>query len=275
MAVTVSNSFVRQYESEVHHIYQQRASKLRTTVRQKTGINGESTTFQVIGKGTASTKAFAPTVVTPMELAHTAVTCTLANSYAGDWIDKLDELKLQHDERRAIAESGAFALGRKTDADIITAAYTTTQAIGAGATSYTLDKALTALETLGLNDALDTGRNYSIVGWQQWRNLLQIAEFASLDFVSPETMPFKETGSMGKMWLGTLFLPHTGLTLTVADRETLWYNERAIGHAIGMDVSADITWNGPEASWFVNNMMSQGACLIDTTGVVQVDALEV
>lgn len=273
MAVTVSNSFVRQYESEVHHIYQQRGSKLRNTVRQKTGIVGESTTFQKIGKGVASTKAFAPTVVTPMELAHTAIVCSLANSYAGDWIDKLDELKLQHDERRAIAEAGAFALGRKTDADIITQLDTTTQTeTTAGA--LTLPKVLTGLNTLGDADSLDSGRNFYLAGWRQWRDLLQIDEFASLDFVRAEDLPFNETGAMGKMWLGTMFLPHTGLTLAGAIRKNLWYNEKAAGHAIGQDVTADITWNGPEASHFINNMMSQGACLIDETGVVKIDADE-
>ena len=273
MANTVSTAFVRQYESEVHHIYQQRGTKLRNTVRQKNGIVGESTTFQKIGKGVASTKAFAPTVVTPMELAHTAIVCTLANSYAGDWIDKLDELKLQHDERRAIAEAGAFALGRKTDADIITKLNTTTQT-EATAGAMTLVKVLSGLQTLGDADSLDSGENFFLLGWRQWRDLLQVAEFASLDFVKPEEMPFNETGAMGKRWLGTLFMPHTGLTKSGSTRKCLWYNNRSTGHAIGQDVSAEITWNGPEASHFINNMMSQGACLIDETGVVQIDADE-
>ena len=40
------------------------------------------------------------------------------------------------------------------------------------------------------------------------------------------------------------------------------------------DVKTDITWHGDRASNFVNNMMSQGACLIDPTGVVSLRCLE-
>ena len=32
----------------------------------------------------------------------------------------------------------------------------------------------------------------------------------------------------------------------------------------------DITWHGDRAAHFVNNMMSQGACLIDGEGVVEI-----
>ncbi|HEY8189893.1 MAG TPA: phage capsid protein, partial [Micavibrio sp.] len=41
-----------------------------------------------------------------------------------------------------------------------------------------------------------------------------------------------------------------------------------VGHASGSDVQTDITWHGDRASNFVNNMMSQGAGLIDANGVV-------
>ena len=43
-------------------------------------------------------------------------------------------------------------------------------------------------------------------------------------------------------------------------------------------MQSDITWHGDRAAWFVNNMMSQGACLIDAAGVVRIkvtDAAEI
>lgn len=54
-----------------------------------------------------------------MSLDHSPVECELQDYYAGDWVDALDELKLSIDERRVIANSGAYALGRKTDELII------------------------------------------------------------------------------------------------------------------------------------------------------------
>ena len=34
-----------------------------------------------------------------MNQSHTAIECTLSDFYAGDWVDQLDETKVQHDER--------------------------------------------------------------------------------------------------------------------------------------------------------------------------------
>ena len=55
-----------------------------------------------------------------MELAHTNVEATMADFYA-EYIDKLDELKININERQAVAQSAAAALGRKTDSLLITA----------------------------------------------------------------------------------------------------------------------------------------------------------
>ena len=48
------------------------------------------------------------------------------------------------------------------------------------------------------------------------------------------------------------------------------YHKNALGHGSGADVTSDITWHGDRAAHFVNNMMSQGACLIDPEGVIEI-----
>ena len=42
-----------------------------------------------------------------MELAHTNVEVTMSDFYAAEYIDKLDELKTNINERQAIAQSAA------------------------------------------------------------------------------------------------------------------------------------------------------------------------
>ena len=37
----------------------------------------------------------------------------LLDYFAGEWVDQLDELKTNIDERQVLANAGAFALGRK------------------------------------------------------------------------------------------------------------------------------------------------------------------
>ena len=56
-----------------------------------------------------------------MNLDHATAECFLQDYYAGDWVDRLDELKTNIDERMVVANAGAYALGRKSDELIIAA----------------------------------------------------------------------------------------------------------------------------------------------------------
>ena len=120
MANTIDQAFITQFETEVHLAYQRMGSKLRNTVRTVSNVNGNTVRFQKIGTAEATTKSRNGNV-TPMELAHTNVEATMADFYAAEYIDKLDELKININERQAVAQSAAAALGRKTDSLLITA----------------------------------------------------------------------------------------------------------------------------------------------------------
>jgi Phage capsid protein len=120
MATTIDQAFIKQFEREVHEAYQRQGSKLKNTVRSINNVKGASTVFQKVGKGVASTKS-THGMVPVMNLAHSNVECTLQDFYAGDWVDRLDELKTNIPERQVIAAAGANALGRKTDELIINA----------------------------------------------------------------------------------------------------------------------------------------------------------
>ena len=106
MSTSIDQAFIKQFEREVHEAYQRQGSKLRNTVRTIGNVNGSSAVFQKIGTGTASTKAI-DGVVPVMNLAHSSVEVTLQDFYAGDWIDRLGELKINIDERQVIANAGA------------------------------------------------------------------------------------------------------------------------------------------------------------------------
>jgi len=267
MSTSIDQAFVKQFEREVHEAYQRMGSKLRNTLRTIGNVNGSSATFQKVGKGTASTKS-THGMVPVMNLAHSSVEVALQDYYAGDWVDRLDELKTNIDERQVIANAGAYALGRKTDEQIITALATaSTLTVAEANTGMSLGKILEAFEKLGTADVPDDGERYCLVGYRQWSQLLQIDEFANSEFVGTEDLPFN--GTQAKRWLGSLFMPMTGLPIDGNDiRSCFWYHKTAIGHASGSDVQSDITWHGDRAAHFVNNMMSQGAGLIDANGVV-------
>lgn len=271
MSITIANSFVKTYEAEVHFAYQRMGSKLRDTVRTKKDIKGASTVFQKMGKGAATTKA-RHAQVPVMNVEHSTVEVFLKDYYAGEWLDKLDEFKAGGDERPALVNAGAYALGRKTDELIIEALDAAPSPIAHGGTGLTKVKVLDAFERLGGMDVPDDGDRFAVVGWSQWSDLLDIEEFANADYIGEGELPWN--GSQAKRWLGTLWIPHSGLTKTGNIRRCHWFHKSALGHASGHEVKSDVTWHGDRASYFISNMMSQGAAIIDADGVVAIECQE-
>lgn len=271
MSTTIDQAFIKQFEREVHEAYQRMGSKLRHTVRVINEVNGSVAVFQKVGKGTAATKA-THGMVPVMNVDHSTQEVTLQDFYAGDWVDRLDELKINIDERQVIANAGAYALGRKSDELIINEMESVSagQEIAPATSGMTLSKIMDALSLLGDADVPDDGQRYAAVGWKQWSEMLSLPEFASADFVGPENLPF-QAQMQAKFWLGTYWIPHSGLPVDGSDiRSTFWYHKSAIGHAVGADVKTDITWHGDRAAHFVNNSMSQGSALIEEAGVVKI-----
>lgn len=267
MSVSIDNVFVKQFEADVHLAYQQMGTKLRATVRSKSGIVGASTTFQKVGRGTASTKS-RHGIVPVMNLNHEPVECILQDYYAGDWVDALDELKTNVDERRVVASAGAYALGRKTDELIIAAMNGATAAVGDYSSRLTKDLIMSAVEILNANDVPDDGRRYAVVGVHQWNELLSMNEFVSADYIGDD-LPLV-SGGASKKWLGITWVLHNGLPVESANRDCFVYHASSVGHACGQEVKTDISWHGERAAHFISNSMSQGAVLIDSTGIVRV-----
>ncbi|PZQ48890.1 MAG: hypothetical protein DI551_00740 [Micavibrio aeruginosavorus] len=277
MSTSIDVAFIKQFEREVHEAYQRRGSKLRNTVRNVNNVAGASTVFQKVGKGTASTKS-RHGMVPVMNRAHSNVECSLQDFYAGDWVDKLDELKINISERDVVTRAGASALGRATDQLIVDALDSLADAgqiIVNGGTGMTLAKATKAIEIAGQNDVFEEGEMWAVVGWKQWTELLAIEEFANADYVGADSLPFKDMmTTTPKSWLGATWIPHSGLTLNGNVRSGYIYHKNSLGHASGSDVQSDITWHGDRASHFINNMMSQGAVLIDPLGAIRIECQE-
>jgi len=265
MANTIDQAFIKQFETEVHMAYQRMGSKLRNTVRS-TNVTGSTARFQKIGTGTASTKSRNGNV-TPMELSHTNVEVTMSDFYAAEYIDKLDELKTNINERQAVAQSAAAALGRKTDELI-------TDAMDAGAnstqiadTSGALAKAdlLTLFETMGTADVPEDGQRYIAMSPAGYADLFAINEFASSDFVGPQNLPFAGGMTM-KEFLGFKIFS----TSAVAGGKNFAYHTSAVGIGVNSDVQTEVNYVAEKVSHLATSMMSMGAVAIDDNGIYEV-----
>lgn len=264
MANTIDLAFVKQFESDVHLAYQRYGSKLLNTIRRKTNIVGASTTFQKIGKGTAGQKARNGQV--PINnLVHEPVLCSLSDWYSAEWLDKLDELKINHDERMAAARSVSAALGRKADDLVVQAAETgTNETVDTG--GVTLAKVEECFEFFGDNDVPDDGMRFLATSPQGWTDLMALPQFSSADYVPVAEQPYPMIGYTAKRFMSFYVFQFSGLEKAGSLRHSVAYHQSAIGGASGQEVSLDITWQGKEQAWLTVASMSQGACLIDDIG---------
>lgn len=285
MSTSIDTSFITSFEAKVHEVFQRMGSYLKESVRIKDNVLGSSAVFQRVGKGVATTKA-RHGVITPMNQTHAAPSVTLQDFYAGDWVDKLDEAKININERDVIASGGAMALGRKCDEQITTALDSTTQStvtLTVTSKAAILATALEWAESAWDNDVPNDGMVYACVTPRYWSQLMLLEQFQNADYVGADGQSFMSGPAMGKGkwkdWMGIKWKMQTGLPgAGTATAKCFIYHKMAIGYAVAQSagniagneaVAADITWHGDRAAHFVNNMMSGNALLIDDTGVLE------
>jgi predicted RNase H-related nuclease YkuK (DUF458 family) len=265
MANTISTAFVKQFESDVHLAYQRMGSKLRNTVRTS-NVAGNIARFQKIGAGSASTKSRNGNI-TPMELAHTTVEVTASDFYAAEYIDKLDELKTNINERQAIAQSAAAALGRKTDSILYAAMDAGANSTAIHDTGSALEKAdlLSLFETAGVAEMPEDGGRWLAMNPAGFSDLFSITEFASSDYVGDQNLPFAGGITMKNFLSFNIFS-----TSAVTGGKNMAYHTNAVGLGINADVSTEINYVAEKAAHLATSMMSMGAVVIDDNGVYEV-----
>jgi len=269
MTATIDQAFVKQFEAEVHMAYQRMGSKLKSMVRNVNGVKGNTVQFQKVAKGSASTKARHAEVVA-MNSVHSNVTATLSDFYAADYVDKLDELKVNIDERNIVAQNAAYALGRKTDSiitDTFDAGATSLANNSAGSTTgMNLDKAQNVFEIFGNNDVPDDGQRYWVVGPKQWSDLLDIDQFSRAEYIGEADLPYKG-GMTAKRWLSFMWMGFSGLSIASSDRNTIAFHKSSLGLGVGSDVRTEVNYIPEKVAHLTTSYMSMGAVLIDSDGV--------
>jgi hypothetical protein len=265
MANTISTAFIAQYNAEVK-LYYQRAGLLRETVR-KAEANGSTYIFQKIGTGIATQKARNGNVV-PMNPTHSTVTATLVDRYAPEYIDKLDTLKTNIDERGAMITSAVMALQRYADTqilDVLNACASTSA--GPIATGLTMAKvALGLYGKLFAGDVPDDGNVTAVISWQAYGELKQLQQFSGFEYTG-DSKPMMR-GSMQGSWNNVLWIPHSGVSLASTYSLGSLYHKTSVGHAIGSEVQTEIDWIPEKVAWLIDAYLSMGAVEIDAAGIV-------
>ena len=263
---TIDVAFVQEYEAGVHMAYQRQGSLIRGTIRTKNGVKNK-TTFQKIGKGSATQRA-RHGQIPPMNVDHTNVSVTVEDWYAGDWIDDLDTLRVNHDEFMVVQQSGAWALGRKTDDQLLAAMATSTTTQDETANGATLAWAIALGTKAGKSDIPEGSSNrFVCLDYNNWGKLMAIDQFNRAEYVGNTKV--LTDGHIGKMWLGWTWYPHSGIDTTGANATNFAYHRTAVGHAIGNDVEASMQYYNTHDSTFSNNKMQMNAVAIDITAIIK------
>ena len=271
MANTIDQSFITDYDSDVHAAYQQFGSKLRNTVRLKSLNPGQIARFPTLGAGIATDKARNGDVV-PMNPVHAYKDVTSTDKYAPEYIDKLDDIKNNIDERQLYARAGAGALGREVDDRVFTVMNAvTTNAIAVGSDGLSKTKLLQAIMALNANDVPDDGDRWAVLGAQQWEEFINIAEVKSKDYITDLVWT---RGTQVVDWRGIKWFFSSRCPLSTTTRSCFLYHRSAVGLAENAAITTLIDWVPQKAAWLVNSMMSCGAVIIDEKGIVKISASE-
>jgi len=270
MSTTVPVSFIEQYEAEVKQVYQREGSLLRNTIRTRTQVNAERVYFPILGKGSATAKA-RHADVTPMDLEHTRAFATMQDHYAPEYIDELDQAKLNWSLASEYARASGNALGRKTDEIIIDAFDATTNTTDPNTLDSGASNALTLKvisEISRVHNAADVpldNMRYAVISPETHSELLQLSEATSSDFTTTQLLMNAREPAM---WMGYKWIMHTGLPDGV---KGYFYHMQAAGHGISRDVTTEVNYIAQKVAFLVNSYMSMGATIIDEPGIIKLE----
>lgn len=279
MSKNLSSVAQTEFDSLVHQLYQS-GGKLRQCVTQRTGVVGDTYKFRTMGKGLANQKA-SQADVTPMDVSHTLVTCTLENWNAPEFTDIFDQAEVNFDEKSQLAKSIALAIQRREDQLIIdaldacTPTATVTSAIGGADTGLNVAKLRAAGEALDNNGVPEEGRIMIANTRSKW-TLLGETEATSSDY---NTVKALANGSIDT-FAGFKFVwiadnAEGGITEGAGDvYDGYAFHMDSIGLAVGIDFKTEINYIADKTSWLCNGLYKAGAAAIDVTGIVKVQSDE-
>lgn len=277
MSKFLSAAAKTEFDNEVKHAYQGEGSGLRNTVTLRTGVVGDTYKFRKMGKGLANQKATSADV-TPMDVDHSLITCTLTNWNAPEYTDIFDAAEVNFDEQKELASTIANALRRREDQLIIAAldaatslAGTVTEDIGGTNSGLNPEKVRRAMRYLDAEGVPGMDRHW-LFRAEDKENLLAETEVTSSDYNTVKALVNGEINS----WCGFVFhLVETrdegGLPAgSSSEHMNFAYHKASTGLAVGLDLRTEVNYIAHKTSWLCNGLLKAGAAVRDTKGVVDI-----
>ena len=278
MSTNLSPAFVELFEAEVHQAYQASAT-LRGVCRMRTGVVGDTVKFPTVGKGQASIRT-PQTDVVPINATFAQVSVTLTDYIAAEYSDIFNQAKINFDERQELAQVVGNAIGRREDQVIIdaleaatagsTVAKTVVTSGSAANSNLNVGKIIAAKKALDAANVPPSDRHF-IIHANNLAGLLGDERAVRGDY---QTLQALVGGQINTM-MGFQFhiigdRDEGGLTVSSSDRTTYAFHKSAIGCAVGIAPKTEVNYVPEKTSFLVSAMLSMGAGVIDTAGLVDV-----
>jgi len=200
MSTQITTAFVKQFNSTIFHLSQQKGSRLQSMVRNETQ-KGKSQFFDRLGSVVAQKKTSRHSDTPLIDTPHSRRRVTLVDYEHADLIDDADKVRTLIDPASPYAQAFMWAFGRAKDDEIIdnadgnafggeegstTVAHPNTQKKASVASSAGANLNVQALrrgkEVLDGNDVDESIRRHCAVTSSQLQSLLSETEVTSADF---------------------------------------------------------------------------------------------
>lgn len=259
MSFQVDTALVQTYKSNIEIKFQQRGSRLRPHVRVEP-TNAEFDFYDRITQTSAvevtTRHGDTPLISTP----HDRRRVGLRDFDWADLIDRRDRIRMLADPTSSYTINAVYALGRRVDEVIISAAFgnafsgktgATTVAFPASqeiaanfvesgapaASNLTIGKLRRAKFLLDSQEAVDDDEpRMAIVSASQVQSLLRTTEVTSADFNTVKALVAGEVDT----FMGFLFVRTELLTKVGDERECIFYAKNGLLLAMGMDTMVDV-----------------------------------
>lgn len=292
MSDTVNQAFAQIFESYVHHLGQQKMSRLRGTVRIKYGT-GEMTHFERLGFAEMAARGSRNDADTPiMDLAHSK-RVAIASPFAwGEAIDPSDAARTLTNPQSEYIRSGAAAWGRQMDRTILTAlnadapvgiggggsavALPAGQQIGGSTVAMSVELLRQAKQKLDEAEVGDPGTTrYAVVNAAALQQLLRVTEVASFDYNTVKALVQGEIDTfLGFKFIRTEIMNEAALR-PGTDRAYCWfYDSSALGLFLPLELFTRVG-EDPSKSFMTRVYFETllGAVRIEEAGVVRCEIL--
>ncbi len=274
MSIYVNKLAITDFVPMVHAEFQNKGNRLRGTMQTRSNVVGSQVRFQKMSKGMAKQKA-PQDRVQPMNTDYTPILATMQDWYAADYSDIFKEREVNFDEKRALAENIAMAMGRRLDQIAIDAlnASTTTNTIANGGTGFTyakFSKIIEYFDDLGVPE----NERFLAMSARAQTQLLAEDKFINTRYVDDKPVVLGGFNHRSILGVTIILIPTTdegGLPKSGNVRTNFAWQKTAAGYATGIDFNTEVNWIPEALSFLVAGWSKACATTIDDKGIVKID----